>query len=84
MAVPDEGHLVNTALELLDNETFWAGIVFENLQSNSSHPPPYIRYKIRMDIDEVERTDDDMERYKKKKSMITLSTPTVPVAPLKG
>lgn len=62
VAVPDEGYLVNRALELLDNETFWAGIIFENLQSNSSQPPPYIRYKIRMDIDEVERTDKEMDR----------------------
>lgn len=61
-AVPDEGHLVNRALELLDSETFWAGIVFENLQPNSSNPPPYIRYNIRMDIDEVERTDKEMDR----------------------
>lgn len=61
-AVPDEALLVSKALELLDNETFWAGIVFENLQPNSSTPPPYVRYKIRMDIDEVERTSKVKER----------------------
>ncbi|XP_041821372.1 phospholipid-transporting ATPase ABCA1-like [Chelmon rostratus] len=55
-ATPTEGHLVSKALQLLENETYWAGIVFENLQPNSSEPPPYVKYKIRMDIDEVERT----------------------------
>ncbi|XP_037549875.1 phospholipid-transporting ATPase ABCA1-like [Nematolebias whitei] len=56
-AVETEGHLVNKALEHLNNDTFWAGVVFENLQLNSSHIPPYVKYKIRMDIDEVERTN---------------------------
>lgn len=62
VAVHDESHLINRALELLDNETFWAAIVFENLPPNSSQPPPYIKYKIRMDIDEVERTNKAMDR----------------------
>ncbi|KAM4611576.1 phospholipid-transporting ATPase ABCA1 [Polymixia lowei] len=61
-AAPSEGHLVSKALELLKNDTFWAGIVFENLQANTSHPPAYVKYKIRMDIDEVERTNKLKER----------------------
>ncbi|XP_047448746.1 phospholipid-transporting ATPase ABCA1-like isoform X2 [Mugil cephalus] len=61
-AAPTEGHLVSRALELLRNETFWAGVVFENLQPESSDPPPYVKYKIRMDIDEVERTNKIKER----------------------
>ncbi|CAJ1086292.1 LOW QUALITY PROTEIN: phospholipid-transporting ATPase ABCA1-like [Xyrichtys novacula] len=55
-AAPNEGHLVTRALDLLENDTFWAGIVFENLQPNSSEAPPYVKYKIRMDVDEVEQT----------------------------
>uniref|UniRef100_A0AAX7V794 ABC transporter domain-containing protein n=1 Tax=Astatotilapia calliptera TaxID=8154 RepID=A0AAX7V794_ASTCA len=55
-AASTEGQLVNRALDLLTNGTFWAGIVFENLQLNSSLPPPYVKYKIRMDVDEVEST----------------------------
>uniref|UniRef100_A0A669F0M1 ABC transporter domain-containing protein n=1 Tax=Oreochromis niloticus TaxID=8128 RepID=A0A669F0M1_ORENI len=51
-----ESQLVNRSLDLLRNGTFWAGIVFENLQLNSSLPPPYVKYKIRMDVDEVEST----------------------------
>ncbi|XP_019951227.2 phospholipid-transporting ATPase ABCA1 isoform X1 [Paralichthys olivaceus] len=61
-AVPTEGHLVSKALELLKNDTYWASVVFENLQPNSSQPPPYVKYKIRMDVDEVERTNKVKER----------------------
>ncbi|KAM3857848.1 phospholipid-transporting ATPase ABCA1 [Diretmus argenteus] len=61
-ATPTEGHLVSKALELLENDTFWAGIVFENLQPDARRPPPYVKYKIRMDVDEVERTDERKER----------------------
>ncbi|XP_054907006.1 phospholipid-transporting ATPase ABCA1-like isoform X1 [Poeciliopsis prolifica] len=56
-AAATETHLVNKALEHLKNDTFWAGVVFANLHPNSSHIPPYVKYKIRMDIDEVERTN---------------------------
>uniref|UniRef100_A0AAQ5YL57 P-type phospholipid transporter n=1 Tax=Amphiprion ocellaris TaxID=80972 RepID=A0AAQ5YL57_AMPOC len=61
-AAPTEGHLVTRALDLLGNDTFWAGFVFENLQENSSDIPPYVKYKIRMDIDEVEQTNKIKER----------------------
>uniref|UniRef100_A0A8C6KCC1 ABC transporter domain-containing protein n=1 Tax=Nothobranchius furzeri TaxID=105023 RepID=A0A8C6KCC1_NOTFU len=56
-ATETEGHLVNKALEHLSNKTFWAGIVFKDLQPDSSSIPPFVKYKIRMDIDEVERTN---------------------------
>lgn len=55
-AVPNQEQLVLRALELLQSETYWAGVVFD-LKPNSSQPPPYIKYKIRMDIDTVERTN---------------------------
>ncbi|KAM9335582.1 phospholipid-transporting ATPase ABCA1 [Symphorus nematophorus] len=61
-AAPTEGHLVSKALQLLENDTYWAGIVFENLQPNSSRPPPYVKYKIRMDIEETEGTNKVKER----------------------
>lgn len=60
--VTDESILVNKALDLLDNDTYWAGIVFENLPANSSRPPAYVKYKIRMDIDDVERTSQAKDR----------------------
>ncbi|KAM4564931.1 phospholipid-transporting ATPase ABCA1 [Fundulus diaphanus] len=56
-ASASEAHLVDKALEHLKNDTFWAGVVFQNLQPDSSRIPPYVKYKIRMDIDEVERTN---------------------------
>lgn len=62
-SAPTEAHLVKKALELLKNNTYWAGVVFENLQPDSSHAPPYVKYKIRMDIDEVERTNKVKDRY---------------------
>ncbi|KAM7377381.1 hypothetical protein PAMA_013932 [Pampus argenteus] len=61
-AAPSESHLVTRALELLENDTYWASVVFENLQPNSSQPPPYVKYKIRMDIDDVERTNKIKDR----------------------
>ncbi|XP_075306746.1 phospholipid-transporting ATPase ABCA1 [Odontesthes bonariensis] len=61
-AAPTEGHLVNRALEHLNNDTFWAGIVFEDLLPNSSHIPPYVKYKIRMDIEGVEQTNKAKSR----------------------
>lgn len=61
-AVDSEGHLVARALELLENDTYWAGIVFEELDPAASHPPPYVKYKIRLDIDEGESTRKIKER----------------------
>ncbi|KAM3590047.1 uncharacterized protein V6R79_002637 [Siganus canaliculatus] len=55
-AAGSENELVTKALKLLENDTYWAGIVFENLEANSIDLPPYVKYKIRMDIDEVEGT----------------------------
>lgn len=69
VAVPTESRLVSKALELLQNNTFWAGIVFENLVPNASEAPPHVKYKIRMNVDEVEGTKKLKDRY-------------VPVAPV--
>ncbi|KAJ3584861.1 hypothetical protein NHX12_013584 [Muraenolepis orangiensis] len=55
--VADEVQLVIKALELLEEDRFWAAVVLENLQPNASLPPAHVRYTIRMDIDEVERTN---------------------------
>lgn len=62
-AVPSEGHLVAKALELLKDNKYWAGIVFQDLKPNASLPTPYVKYKIRMDIDEAERTNKLKDRY---------------------
>lgn len=56
-AVSTEEKLVNESMSLLDNRKFWAGIVFLDVQPNSSELPQHVNYKIRMDIDNVERTN---------------------------
>lgn len=63
VAVPTEGLLVTRALELLENHTYWAGIVFQNLGPDAADAPPHVKYKIRMDIDEVEGTKKLRDRY---------------------
>ncbi|XP_061418243.1 phospholipid-transporting ATPase ABCA1-like isoform X5 [Lethenteron reissneri] len=60
---PDEEQLVSRALELLDENEFWAGIVFMDLDPNSEELPAHVRYKIRMDIDSVQRTNKIKDRY---------------------
>uniref|UniRef100_A0A673JL01 P-type phospholipid transporter n=1 Tax=Sinocyclocheilus rhinocerous TaxID=307959 RepID=A0A673JL01_9TELE len=61
--VSTEEKLVNESISLLDNRKFWAGIVFLDMQSNSSELPPHVNYKIRMDIDNVERTNKIKDGY---------------------
>lgn len=55
-----EGDLVEKALELLESRQFWAGIVF--LLPDPSTLPSHISYKIRMDIDDVTRTNKIKDR----------------------
>ncbi|XP_033869676.3 phospholipid-transporting ATPase ABCA1-like [Acipenser ruthenus] len=60
---PTEERLINTSMKLLDERRFWAGIVFPGIESNSSDLPPHVDYKIRMDIDNVERTNKIKDGY---------------------
>uniref|UniRef100_A0A672M4G2 P-type phospholipid transporter n=1 Tax=Sinocyclocheilus grahami TaxID=75366 RepID=A0A672M4G2_SINGR len=48
-----EGEMVERALELLEDRQFWAGIVFLLPDPSASSLPPHVKYKIRMDIDDV-------------------------------
>uniref|UniRef100_A0A674AIR0 P-type phospholipid transporter n=1 Tax=Salmo trutta TaxID=8032 RepID=A0A674AIR0_SALTR len=62
--VANEERLVNKSMGLLDNQKFWAGIVFPDIaRSNSSDLPGNVNYKIRMDIDNVERTNKIKDGY---------------------
>lgn len=64
-AVPSEAALLSRALELLGERRLWAGVVFLSSQdpvgtSELSPPalgPGHLRLKIRMDIDDVTRTN---------------------------
>uniref|UniRef100_A0A667ZMZ8 ATP-binding cassette, sub-family A (ABC1), member 1A n=1 Tax=Myripristis murdjan TaxID=586833 RepID=A0A667ZMZ8_9TELE len=62
--VANEERLVNKSMGLLDHQKFWAGIVFPDIaHNNSSDLPPNVNYKIRMDIDNVERTNKIKDGY---------------------
>ncbi|KAK7881153.1 hypothetical protein WMY93_029562 [Mugilogobius chulae] len=61
--MPDEDTVTNKALDLLDEGKFWAGLVFTNIFSWTNHVPPHVMFKIRMDIDSVERTNKIKDRY---------------------
>lgn len=58
-----EGQLIERALELLEDRQFWAGVVFLLPNTSSSELPPHVTYKIRMDIDDVTRTNKLKDRY---------------------
>ncbi|XP_068012331.1 phospholipid-transporting ATPase ABCA7 isoform X1 [Melanerpes formicivorus] len=63
-AVATEEQLVARALELLEEQQFWAAVVFQP-PVNATAPtlPPHVRYKIRMDIDDVTRTNKIKDRF---------------------
>uniref|UniRef100_A0A8C3RCW2 P-type phospholipid transporter n=3 Tax=Neoaves TaxID=3078114 RepID=A0A8C3RCW2_9PASS len=61
--VPTEVRLINKSLELLDERRFWAGIVFTGIAPDSTDLPQHVKYKIRMDIDNVERTNKIKDGY---------------------
>uniref|UniRef100_A0A3B4B8V1 P-type phospholipid transporter n=1 Tax=Periophthalmus magnuspinnatus TaxID=409849 RepID=A0A3B4B8V1_9GOBI len=58
-----EGQLVERALELLEDRQFWAGVVFLLPNASSPQLPPHVKYKIRMDIDDVTRTNKIKDRF---------------------
>ncbi|XP_045022765.1 phospholipid-transporting ATPase ABCA7 isoform X6 [Bubalus bubalis] len=66
-AAPSEAALVERALKLLSEHRFWAGIVFlgpEDSPDPAQSPGPgYVRIKIRMDIDDVARTNKIKDRF---------------------
>lgn len=62
-AVGSEEQLVARAMELLEERQFWAAVVFQPpLNTTAMALPPHVRYKIRMDIDDVTRTDKIKDR----------------------
>ncbi|XP_066471023.1 phospholipid-transporting ATPase ABCA1 [Tiliqua scincoides] len=61
--MPNEVQLINKSIGLLHQRKFWAGIVFPEMASNSVKLPHHVKYKIRMDIDNVERTNKLKDRW---------------------
>uniref|UniRef100_A0A8C5STU4 P-type phospholipid transporter n=1 Tax=Laticauda laticaudata TaxID=8630 RepID=A0A8C5STU4_LATLA len=61
--VPDEGWLVSKSMKLLDQRRFWAGIIFPEIAPKSVDLPHHVKYKIRMDIDSVERTNKIKDKF---------------------
>ncbi|KAG7229040.1 hypothetical protein INR49_013159, partial [Caranx melampygus] len=62
VAHTDESQMTHQALYLLEENKFWAGVVFMDMYPWSTSVPPHVRYKIRMDIDAVERTNKIKDR----------------------
>ncbi|XP_044219098.1 phospholipid-transporting ATPase ABCA1-like isoform X2 [Thunnus albacares] len=61
--VSSEERLVNQSMVLLEDRKFWAGIVFPDVAANATELPAKLNYKIRMDIDNVERTNKIKDAY---------------------
>ncbi|XP_074136153.1 phospholipid-transporting ATPase ABCA1 [Sminthopsis crassicaudata] len=61
--ISTEVRLINKSMELLDERKFWAGIVFTGIAPDSVELPHHVKYKIRMDIDNVERTNKIKDAY---------------------
>ncbi|XP_068455300.1 retinal-specific phospholipid-transporting ATPase ABCA4-like isoform X1 [Clinocottus analis] len=63
VAYTDESQMTHQALHLLEENKFWAGVVFMDMYPWTISVPPHVKYKIRMDIDAVERTNKIKDRY---------------------
>lgn len=58
----NETQLTPQALYLLEENKLWAAVVFPDLEPTTSNLPPHVTYKIRMDIDAVEKTNKIKDR----------------------
>ncbi|KAJ8409561.1 hypothetical protein AAFF_G00229620 [Aldrovandia affinis] len=59
----DEEQMTHQALYLLGENKFWAGLIFLDMYPWTSKLPTHVKFKIRMDIDAVERTNKIKDRY---------------------
>ncbi|XP_031439935.1 retinal-specific phospholipid-transporting ATPase ABCA4-like isoform X2 [Clupea harengus] len=62
-ALSSEDELTHHALDLLEDSKLWAGLVFEEMYPWTTDVPQHVKFKIRMDIDVVERTNKIKDRY---------------------
>ncbi|XP_075994204.1 retinal-specific phospholipid-transporting ATPase ABCA4a [Genypterus blacodes] len=63
VAMPNEDAVTHRALDLLEDSKFWAGLVFVDMYPWTAKVPHHVKFKIRMDIDAVERTNKVKDRY---------------------
>ncbi|XP_053321852.1 phospholipid-transporting ATPase ABCA1 isoform X2 [Spea bombifrons] len=61
--VDSEDGLIAKSTKLLNERKFWAGVVFVDVPTNGTDLPHHVKYKIRMDIDNVERTNKIKDSY---------------------
>ncbi|XP_066480655.1 retinal-specific phospholipid-transporting ATPase ABCA4 [Tiliqua scincoides] len=59
----DETQVTRRAFHLLEENKFWAAVIFPDLDPTTKQLPPHVKYKIRMDIDAVEKTNKIKDRY---------------------
>ncbi|XP_077189048.1 retinal-specific phospholipid-transporting ATPase ABCA4 isoform X2 [Paroedura picta] len=59
----DEAQISHRAAHLLEENKFWAAVVFPYLDKKTKQLPPHVTYKIRMDIDAVQKTNKIKDRY---------------------
>uniref|UniRef100_A0A8C9R6I7 ATP binding cassette subfamily A member 4 n=1 Tax=Scleropages formosus TaxID=113540 RepID=A0A8C9R6I7_SCLFO len=59
----DEDQMTHQALYLLEANKFWAGLTFLDMYPWTAKVPAHVKFKIRMDIDAVERTNKIKDRY---------------------
>lgn len=59
----DENLMTHQALHLLEENKFWAGLVFMDMYPWTTDLPRHVKFKIRMDIDAVERTNKIKDRW---------------------
>ena len=62
-ALSSEDELTHHALDLLEDSKLWAGLVFEEMYPWTTDVPQHVKFKIRMDIDVVERTNKIKDRW---------------------
>uniref|UniRef100_A0A8C9VJB0 ATP binding cassette subfamily A member 4 n=1 Tax=Scleropages formosus TaxID=113540 RepID=A0A8C9VJB0_SCLFO len=55
--------MTHQALYLLEANKFWAGLTFLDMYPWTAKVPAHVKFKIRMDIDAVERTNKIKDRY---------------------
>ena len=77
MAFTDESQMIHQALYLLEENKFWAGLVFMDMYPWSTSVPPHVKFKIRMDIDAVERTNKIKDRSVRQPLKLLSSGPTL-------